>query len=577
MLRMGGAFFKAVCTTMDRGQHWQEKDGVLRTSQRIMQSVFKEEQQRYMWYSSLIRHVSAPGLSPDNGRACWRLRVRRAKILQDALASPALVLALKKLPEALPPEGAAGKEALLRDAILDSIRDWAGNVENSLYLVEAMGGVLVRLPQSTPACMATLDCLLAAAQAIPTFSPGGRVLPSKTFPDVQLREVMGVIANGEGPVRERGCRLLAALLPITPQGLTTLQAHAVFSALWYATGKPDGSPPVIIAMDSLLAAILGKCTPETLLEAAKLALSWPADVAAGPAGRLAALKQREKLGLLSLSSGLLARVFRAASPSNGLPATPAALPGSGLRVNSEGALILVEGPGAAIDAASGAAALAALPTTKEVQRKEAIGHLKGSRLFGGLGSAAGSGPSSPAGSGAAGLGESGVERCLAEAFTPRPLSALQPRASRPANGEPTQNEVAKGEIPRSLPQISQEAHKDRPLGRRRSSVDVEPRGLHMVDLKRMLVDEASTEKDTAGEGASFTEVAGRIANDEASFNPPSLPAAASKGNGGLGTRSTDPRSASAGALLGPAAILGSSQNVFNLVSKLDGPPQISVP
>jgi hypothetical protein len=65
-----------------------------------------------------------------------------------------------------------------------------------------------------------------------------RVLPSNTFPEVQLRELMGIILHGEGPLRERGCRLLAALLPVSPQGLTAPQAHAVFSALWYAVWAP---------------------------------------------------------------------------------------------------------------------------------------------------------------------------------------------------------------------------------------------------------------------------------------------------------------------------------------------------
>lgn len=48
-----------------------------------------------MWYSSLIRHVAAPGLSPDQRASVLATAGEEAKNLQDALASPALVLALK--------------------------------------------------------------------------------------------------------------------------------------------------------------------------------------------------------------------------------------------------------------------------------------------------------------------------------------------------------------------------------------------------------------------------------------------------------------------------------------------------
>jgi hypothetical protein len=84
-------------------------------------------------------------------------------------------------------------------------------------------------------------------------------------------------------------------------------------------------------MDALLRTILAKCEPETLLEAARLALSWCADVAVGSAGRLAALKEQERLGLLSLSSSVLARVYQKASPNNGSAPAAAAVPGSLLR------------------------------------------------------------------------------------------------------------------------------------------------------------------------------------------------------------------------------------------------------
>lgn len=83
----------------------------------------------------------------------------------------------QKLPEALPAEGQSEAEARLRGAILDSIKDWAGHVGNSLYLLEAIGAVLAKLPLAAQPSLATLDCMLPAAQAISSFPPEVRLPP----------------------------------------------------------------------------------------------------------------------------------------------------------------------------------------------------------------------------------------------------------------------------------------------------------------------------------------------------------------------------------------------------------------
>jgi hypothetical protein len=61
-----------------------------------------------------------------------------------------------------------------------------------------------------------------------------QVLPSRTFPQVLLREITGLMATGDAAQRTRAHDLLTALLPVAADGLGQPQAHAVFSAIWHA-------------------------------------------------------------------------------------------------------------------------------------------------------------------------------------------------------------------------------------------------------------------------------------------------------------------------------------------------------
>lgn len=104
---------------------------------------------------------------------------------------------------------------------------------------------------------------------------------------------------------------------------------------WEQTVKLDASPRDIAAIDALLGAMLAKSSPETILEAAKLALTWQDHVIQLSVSGGKDSKLRERLGLLSLSSNVLERIYRAASGLPGgapaPPATAAPLPGSQLR------------------------------------------------------------------------------------------------------------------------------------------------------------------------------------------------------------------------------------------------------
>ncbi len=59
---------------------------------------------------------------------------------------------------------------MLRTVILSGVRGWAANVGDSLHLLEALGGVVQKLPPPSAARIAALDCLVAAAGAVCEFS-----------------------------------------------------------------------------------------------------------------------------------------------------------------------------------------------------------------------------------------------------------------------------------------------------------------------------------------------------------------------------------------------------------------------
>ncbi len=61
-----------------------------------------------------------------------------------------------------------------------------------------------------------------------------QALPSRTFPQVLLREITGLMSVGDAEQRTRAHDLLTALLPVAADGLGQPQAHAVFSAIWHA-------------------------------------------------------------------------------------------------------------------------------------------------------------------------------------------------------------------------------------------------------------------------------------------------------------------------------------------------------
>lgn len=59
----------------------------------------------------------------------------------------------------------------LRRAVLECIAVLAQHVGDSLHLLEAMGGIVGKLPGPSPLSTAVLDCVVAASGAVNSFSP----------------------------------------------------------------------------------------------------------------------------------------------------------------------------------------------------------------------------------------------------------------------------------------------------------------------------------------------------------------------------------------------------------------------
>lgn len=59
----------------------------------------------------------------------------------------------------------------LRQAVLQCISEMARRVGDSLHLLEALGGVVGKLPGPKPLTTAVLECVAAAAVAVNYFSP----------------------------------------------------------------------------------------------------------------------------------------------------------------------------------------------------------------------------------------------------------------------------------------------------------------------------------------------------------------------------------------------------------------------
>jgi hypothetical protein len=195
---------------------------VVETCMAVLQQACEEEHQRYLLFSTLLRHVAgAEQLTPAERAAVLGLAVEESGQLERGLAAPALLLALRELPAVIASAGGAGVEVPpmpppaaaqhvaapakqaaangdaaaapasqqelelprlprvaavsraqaagpvnLQPLVLAAVQQLAGRVEDSSQLVEAISSTVTRLRAAAPISTAALQCCVAAGHAI---------------------------------------------------------------------------------------------------------------------------------------------------------------------------------------------------------------------------------------------------------------------------------------------------------------------------------------------------------------------------------------------------------------------------
>ncbi|KAL4458469.1 hypothetical protein ABPG75_013334 [Micractinium tetrahymenae] len=217
------------------GRHRWLGSPVVETSIAVLQQACEQEHQRYLLFSTLLRHVAtAEQLAPAERAAVLALAVAEGRQLEAGLAAPALLLALRELPaviastnsgpgEGVPPmpsasppatppaatlaplggssaataaAGAAAAQqefelprlqnlrhvsptaaavaaapANLQPQVLAAISQLAQQVQDSTQLVEAVSSTITKLRGAAPISTAALQCCVVAAQAVQVVPP----------------------------------------------------------------------------------------------------------------------------------------------------------------------------------------------------------------------------------------------------------------------------------------------------------------------------------------------------------------------------------------------------------------------
>lgn len=199
---------------LDAGGRWLGTP-VLETSAAVLQQACEQEHQRYLLFSSLLRHVvAAEQLTPAERGAVLRLAVHESRQLEAALAAPALLLALRELPAVIASHGGPGQQvppmpppstppraaplgaapdggapaaqqelelvavaagtaapASLQPQVLAAVEQLARRVEDSGQLLEAVASTVAKLRGAAPISTAALQCCVAAGQAVAFAAP----------------------------------------------------------------------------------------------------------------------------------------------------------------------------------------------------------------------------------------------------------------------------------------------------------------------------------------------------------------------------------------------------------------------
>ncbi|KAK9811710.1 hypothetical protein WJX72_008813 [[Myrmecia] bisecta] len=294
---------------LDSNHLWTVKGGLVDISIGVIRKVCAEEHQRYLLFSSLVRHVSTEGLGPREKCAVVELAAAEGEALEGALASPALVLALKELPYDLPDEAdLAPDRAALRSTILQCMRRLGFHVGDSLHLLEALGGIAGKLPGPSSLSTSVLECLQAAAEAVDAFTGKARALPSRTFPQVLLQEMMAIMTQWEVTQRLLAHRLFITLLPVATDGLRDAQVHGLLSTAWHEVAVHNNPPQLFVSLEQLLCAVIQHCSDTALVNVVRMVVSLRLDAIEGDFGRLDSIGAARCVAVLALYNVLMDRL-----------------------------------------------------------------------------------------------------------------------------------------------------------------------------------------------------------------------------------------------------------------------------
>ena len=111
-----------------------------------------------------------------------------------------------------------GDQGALRSIMLACVRSLATHVGDSLHLLEALGGIVGKLPGPAPLSTAVLECVLAAALAVQSFQ--GKVGACGSRQPCGAAECLGGESSGGGgalhPALPAWCALSTAMFVTVP-------------------------------------------------------------------------------------------------------------------------------------------------------------------------------------------------------------------------------------------------------------------------------------------------------------------------------------------------------------------------
>lgn len=118
-------------------------------------------------------------------------------------------------------------QSALRSIVLACVRSLATHVGDSLHLLEALGGIVGKLPGPAPLSTAMLECVLAAALAVQSFQ--GKVGPCSSGQPSGAAECSDAECSGEGeahrPALPAWCLLPVAVFMMVPCGTLLVAAQ----------------------------------------------------------------------------------------------------------------------------------------------------------------------------------------------------------------------------------------------------------------------------------------------------------------------------------------------------------------